>query len=821
MNEHYQPNLVEAQAQKFWNEQKSFAANEDPRQEKFYCLSMIPYPSGELHMGHVRNYVIGDVIARYQHMLGKNVMQPMGWDAFGLPAENAAIEHKTAPAKWTYRNIEQMREQLKQLGLAIDWRREIITCKPEYYRWEQWLFLQMYKKGLVYKKNAIVNWDPVDQTVLANEQVIDGRGWRSGALIERREIPQWFLKITAYAEELLNDLDQLTGWPEQVRTMQRNWIGRSEGVAVKFNLADRNDHLTIYTTRPDTLFGVSYLALAAEHPLAIECAKSNPAIAAFIEECRHIKVAESELATLEKKGISMPLFAVHPLTGEKLPVWLANFVLLEYGSGAVMAVPGHDQRDFEFTQRYHLPIKQVIAPESGAWDFHKAAYTGNGSLINSDQFNGLSNTQAKTAITQFLEKNNQAQRQIHYRLRDWGISRQRYWGTPIPMINCSDCGTVPVPENQLPVILPEDVTLSEPGSPLKSMPAFYETTCPNCGKPAKRETDTFDTFMESSWYYARNACVDQNKSMLDDRAKYWTPVDQYIGGIEHAILHLLYARFIHKVIRDEGFLTCDEPFKNLLTQGMVLKDGVKMSKSLKNTVSPVTLINKYGADTARLFSMFAAPPDLSLEWSDSGVEGSYRFLKRLWSYTYQAKSFIEKHNADKTLMKVDWQHLSTTAKQIRKQTYEILQQANYDMTRSQFNTVVSATMKLFNLLPKAETRDADEQLLITEILSILLRLLAPIAPHISHQLWCELNYGENILAAGWPTVDLTALTSAEITMIVQVNGKLRARLSVAPNLDQRSLESIVLADENVQRALEQRSPKKVIVVPNKLVNIVV
>lgn len=821
MNEQYQPSLIETQAQAFWNMQQSFAAQEDPNREKFYCLSMIPYPSGELHMGHVRNYVIGDVISRYQYMLGKNVMQPMGWDAFGLPAENAAIKNKTAPAKWTYQNIEQMRVQLQQLGLAVDWNREIITCKPEYYRWEQWLFIQMYRKGLVYKKNAIVNWDPVDQTVLANEQVIDGRGWRSGALIERREIPQWFLKITAYAEELLNDLDKLTGWPEQVRTMQRNWIGRSEGVSVTFKLADRDDHLTIYTTRPDTLFGVTYLALAAEHPLAIECAKSNPDIAAFIEECRHIKVSESELATLEKKGISTPLFAIHPLTGDKLPIWLANFVLVEYGSGAVMAVPGHDQRDFEFAQRYQLSIQQVIAPEAGNWDFQQAAYTGIGHLIHSHQFDGLSNLTAKSTITDFLSQQNLAQRQVHYRLRDWGISRQRYWGAPIPMVNCDSCGTVPVPEDQLPVVLPEDVTLSAPGSPLKSMPSFYETTCPQCGKPAKRETDTFDTFMESSWYSARNACIDQDKKMLDERAKYWTPVDQYIGGIEHAILHLLYARFMHKVIRDEGFLSCDEPFKNLLTQGMVLKDGSKMSKSVGNVVSPLALIDKYGADTARLFSMFAAPPELSLEWSDSGVEGSYRFLKRLWSYAYQANNFISKLNGDKTLIGFDWQTLSSATKQVRKQVYDILQQANYDMSRSQFNTVVSASMKLFNLLPKADSKARDEQVIATEILSILLRILAPIAPHIAHQLWQTLNYGDDILKAGWPLVDSHALSSAEITIIIQVNGKLRARLSVAPNLDQANLESLVLADENVQRALEQREPKKIIVVPNKLINIVV
>ena len=632
MNEQYDPAIIESNAQQYWETQQSFACREDDNKTKFYCLSMLPYPSGDLHMGHVRNYTIGDVIARYQRMLGKNVLHPMGWDAFGLPAENAAIARHLPPAVWTKNNIANMRKQFKQLGYSFDWQREISTCDPEYYRWEQWLFIQLYKKGLVYKKKAVVNWDPVDQTVLANEQVIDGKGWRSGATVERREIPQWFFKITAYAEELLHDLDQLTGWPQQVRTMQRNWIGRSEGANISFRIADSDESLTIFTTRADTIMGVSYLAIAPEHPLALTAAKTNPELHQFIEACRHTKVAEADTATQVKKGIRLGQTAIHPLTEEKLPIWVTNFVLMEYGSGAIMAVPAHDERDFEFASTYHLPVKPVIQPENSSWDFNRGAMTADGVLVNSGKFDGLTAAVARKTIIDFLVDNHLAERQINYRLRDWGISRQRYWGAPIPMVQCSECGDVPIKEQDLPVILPPNLIPDGHASPLTASASFYQTTCPQCGQEAKRETDTMDTFMESSWYYARYASYDQHSAMLDQRANYWTPVDQYIGGIEHAILHLLYARFMHKLLRDQGLLHSDEPFKNLLTQGMVLKDGFKMSKSKGNIVPPLELIDKYGADTVRLFIIFASPPEQSLEWSDSGVEGAYRFLKKLWSF---------------------------------------------------------------------------------------------------------------------------------------------------------------------------------------------
>lgn len=816
----YQPNQIEQDAQTYWQEQQSFKVKEDKSRSKFYCLSMLPYPSGELHMGHVRNYTIGDVIARYQRMLGKNVLQPMGWDAFGLPAENAALKNKLPPAQWTYQNIAHMRNQLKRLGLAIDWSRELTTCKPDYYRWEQWLFLKMFEKGLAYKKNAIVNWDPVDQTVLANEQVVDGRGWRSGALIENREISQWFLKITAYADELLQDLEQLSGWPEQVRTMQRNWIGRSKGTEIDFSIADLSEKITIFTTRPDTLFGVTYLAIAPEHPLATKLAKQDSNIATFIEQCHHIKMAEAELATVEKKGVAIPYKAIHPVTGEMLPIWIANFVLMEYGSGAVMSVPAHDQRDFEFAQKYHLPIKQVIAPaDQTQWDFSKAAFTLHGLLINSGKYNGLTFDQAFAALAEDLSKENKGRVQTHYRLHDWGISRQRYWGTPIPIIYCKKCGTVPVPEKDLPVLLPENVTLENPQSPLKSMPEFYETTCPKCSGKAQRETDTFDTFIESSWYFARYCCPDQQEHMLDERAKYWLPVNQYIGGIEHAVMHLLYARFIYKVMRDEGLINSDEPFTNLLTQGMVLKDGAKMSKSKGNVVAPTELIEKYSVDTARLFSIFAAPPELSLEWSDSGVEGSFRFLKRLWSYAFEAATIIKLQNQQTA--KIDFTDAPETIHHVRKQLFEILHQANYDMERMQFNTVVSAAMKIFNLLPKPESNNDYQHKFIREAFSILLRLLAPITPHITHYLWRELQYGDDILKSSWPEIDQTALISNTIAMVVQVNGKLRAHISIPKNASQENIQQAALANENVKRAMENKNYKKIIIVPNKLINIVV
>jgi leucyl-tRNA synthetase len=822
MKENYVPLAVEQEAQQYWQEQHSFEAKEDIHKEKFYCLSMLPYPSGELHMGHVRNYTIGDVISRYQHMLGKNVLQPMGWDAFGLPAENAALKSHLPPSQWTYQNIQQMRVIFDRLGLAIDWKREITTCKPEYYRWEQWLFVRLYQKGLVYRKNAIVNWDPVDQTVLANEQVINDRGWRSGALIERREIPQWFLKITAYASELLDGLEQLTGWPEQVRIMQRNWIGRSEGVELHFAIADKPETLTVYTTRPDTLLGVTYLVIAPEHPLAQQLAAHDANIAAFAQKCRNIKVAEAEMATMEKEGMATPFHAIHPISGKKLPIWIANFVLMEYGTGAVMAVPAHDQRDFEFAQKYHLAMQPVIQPDQGpAWDFSQAAFTRSGILVNSGIFDGLTSAQAFIAIADHLSKHQQGQRQIHYRLRDWGISRQRYWGTPIPIIYCEKCGIVPVSEKDLPVLLPENITLDNPQSPLKTLPSFYETTCPHCKGKATRETDTFDTFMESSWYYARYCCPDQDSTMLDDRAKYWTPVDQYIGGIEHAILHLLYARFVHKLLRDEGLLNSDEPFTHLLSQGMVLKNGAKMSKSKGNVVAPTPLLKQYGADTVRLFMLFAAPPELTLEWSDSGVDGAHRFLKRLWNYAYQRQEAIKTAN-ETDAPAPDWNTAPDAINKIRHTIHEVLQQATIDMQRSQFNTVVSAAMKIFNALQEVPTTTTAFDVALTrESLSILLRLLAPIAPHVTHHIWQTLGYGEDILHAKWPKVDKKALKTATLDLVVQVNGKLRGHITVPSESDEAAIQEAALANTNIKQTIGAKTIKKIIVVPSKLVNIVV
>ncbi len=657
MDNSYIPQDVEEQAQQFWQKKQSFNVTEDLNKEKFYCLSMFPYPSGSLHMGHVRNYTLGDVISRYQRALGKNVLQPIGWDAFGLPAENAAIKHGIPPAEWTKNNIAAMKEQFLRLGNAYDWRREITTCDPDYYRWEQWFFIKLYEKGLVYKKNAIVNWDPVDQTVLANEQVVDGRGWRSGALVEHKEISQWFIKITAYADELLLGLDTLDEWPSQVKQMQRNWIGRSEGCQIYFKVPDAPKRLKIYTTRPDTIMGVSFVAVAPDHPLAKQAALNNKDVQDFLESCQGVRMAEAELATMEKRGIDSGLKAIHPITGIELPVWIANFVLMQYGSGAVMAVPAHDQRDWEFAQKYQLPLKEVIMPDSDEHhDLSLSAYTTDGILVNSGQFDGLTTTEAKVAITTFLEENDTGKATINYRLRDWGVSRQRYWGTPIPMVICEECGIVPVPEHELPVVLPENIELSGSGSPLARCNEFLHTTCPKCGQDATRETDTFDTFVESSWYYARFACKGQENAMLDDRAKYWTPVDQYIGGIEHAVMHLLYARFFHKLMRDEGLVNSDEPFKALLSQGMVLRNGHKMSKSVGNVVDPNHLIDTYGADTARLFIMFAAPPEQSLEWSDSGVEGAHRFLKRLWAFAFQHQSlFVEINEMASDNNNINWQ----------------------------------------------------------------------------------------------------------------------------------------------------------------------
>lgn len=825
MEDQYNPQKIEARAQHFWDERSVFQAIEDSNKEKFYCLSMFPYPSGRLHMGHVRNYTIGDVIARYQRMLGKNVMQPMGWDAFGLPAENAAIQHKIPPAEWTHKNIDYMRGQLKSLGFAYDWSREIATCDPHYYRWEQWFFIQLYKKGLVYKKNAEVNWDPVDQTILANEQVIDGRGWRSGALVERREIPQWFFKITAYADELLDGLDKLPHWPEQVRTMQRNWIGRSEGVEVQFKLADREEHLTIFTTRPDTLFGVTYVAIAPQHPLAKEAAEKNPALQAFLEECKNIKVAEADFATMEKRGIATDFFVIHPLSQKKIPVWVANFVVMDYGSGAVMAVPAHDQRDFEFAQHYHLPLHPVIQLNK-PWDFNQAALTEYGTLIDSGEFTGLDSATACKKIIAHLEQKKIATRKINYRLRDWSISRQRYWGTPIPMINCNDCGAQPVPEKDLPVVLPEKIKFEGVASPLKSMPEFHQATCPKCGKSAMRETDTFDTFFESSWYYARFAAKKQDQAMLDGRANYWVPVDQYVGGIEHAVMHLLYARFIHKTMRDEGLLNSNEPFTRLLTQGMVLNQGIKMSKSKGNTIDPQPLIERYGADTVRLFMMFAAPPEQSLEWSDSGVEGAHRFLKRVWAFAHEHRDMIAQVNSigEPGMLNVDWENTDAKQREVVCQLFEVVEQIKFDYERLQFNTVVSGCMKLFNLLSKvpdaANPKNDNKSYIIHKSTSLLLRLLAPIAPHITHQLWEDLHYTGPIINASWPKGSPAALTVDHIELVVQVNGKLRTKIKVPTHADTKTIEEIAAGDEKIQQTIADKVIRKIITVPGRLVNIV-
>jgi len=821
----YNPQDVETQAQQFWEQNQSFKVSEESSREKFFCLSMFPYPSGHLHMGHVRNYLIGDVIARHQRMLGKNVLQPMGWDAFGLPAENAALQRKIPPAQWTWSNIDYMRKQLKQLGYAYDWSRELATCHPDYYRWEQWFFTRLFEKGLVYKKEAEVNWDPVDQTVLANEQVVDGRGWRSGALVERRKIPQWFIKITAYAQELLDDLAKLDGWPEEVRTMQANWIGRSEGVQLTFGVAGRADELTVYTTRPDTLMGVTYVAVAPQHPLAEEAAAANPELAAFIKEQSHIKVAEADMATMEKLGMDSGFKAVHPITGEQVPVYVANFVLMSYGTGAVMAVPAHDQRDYEFAHKYGLPVKQVIRPASAdqSCDLSEKAFTEKGVLINSGEFDGLDSAAAFEKIADWLGARGKGEKQVNFRLRDWGVSRQRYWGTPIPIINCETCGAVPVPEKDLPVVLPEEVNFTDAGSPIKRMPEFYQCKCPKCGADAERETDTFDTFMESSWYYARYACPDLKTGMLDKRADYWLPVDQYIGGIEHAILHLLYARFFHKLMRDEGLVSSDEPFMRLLTQGMVLKDGTKMSKSKGNTVEPAALIDQYGADTVRLFTMFAAPPSQSLEWSDSGVEGSARFLRKLWRT-------MAAHKAD-GVVNLATAQLSAEQKQLRFKTHSTLQKIGDDYGRRQtFNTAVAAVMELVNAVNKFQeehdtTNESDVARLnlsvVHEALEIVLLALSPIVPHFCHVLWQHLGHSSAIINQPWPTVDSSALIQDEIHLVIQVNGKLRGKLTVARDCDKATLEKLALADSNVQKHTEGLTVRKIIVVPEKLVNIVV
>jgi leucyl-tRNA synthetase len=857
----YNPQAIEASVQKFWTDNNTFKAIENPDKEKFYCLAMFPYPSGRLHMGHVRNYSLGDVISRYQRMQGKNVMQPMGWDAFGLPAENAAIKNNTAPGNWTYKNIDYMRNQLQSLGFGYDWSRELATCKKDYYRWEQWFFTKLYEKGLVYKKNATVNWDPVDQTVLANEQVIDGRGWRSGALVERKEIPQWFIKITAYAEELLNDLDQLTDWPEQVKTMQRNWIGRSQGVEMTFNLAESEQSFDIYTTRPDTIMGVTYVALAAQHPLAIAAAKNNTELATFIEECKNSKTTEADMAAMEKKGVDTGLKAIHPISGELVPVWAANFVLMDYGSGAVMSVPGHDQRDYEFAVKYGLTIKQVVAGQEND-DINQAAITEKSLLINSGEFDGLDFEQAFKAISDKLTHENKGKVTTNYRLRDWGVSRQRYWGTPIPMINLANGESVPVAEQDLPVVLPEDVVMNGTTSPIKDDPEWAKTSFN--GQAALRETDTFDTFMESSWYYARYCSPNDDTQMLDpEKANYWLPVDQYIGGIEHAILHLLYSRFFHKLLRDVGLVDCDEPFKKLLCQGMVLAetfyreadngaqewiapsdvtverdekgqvtasvsklDGQpvlsagmsKMSKSKNNGIDPQQVIEKYGADTVRLFIMFTSPPEQTLEWSDAGVEGAHRFVKRVYKL---ANEFLESTKND-SIAELSSLNLSSSHKTLRRELHKTIAKVTDDIgRRNTFNTAIAAIMELMNHLGKAAIISDEDKSVMQEALRAVILMLTPITPHLCHHLWQALGGSKvNVEDAQWPEVDQSALIEDEKLIIVQVNGKLRAKITVASQATKEEVETLGLSNEAVLKFTDGKTIRKVIYIPGKLLNIV-
>ena len=816
MQENYQPLAIEQDVQAIWESSGVFNVSESSTQEKYYCLSMFPYPSGKLHMGHVRNYTIGDVISRYQRMLGKNVLQPMGWDAFGLPAENAAMQHGVHPADWTYENIDYMRDQLKRLGFGYDWSRELATCDPSYYKWEQWFFLKLLAKGLVYKKTAPVNWCPHDMTVLANEQVIDGCCWRCDTQVERKEIAQWFLKITAYADELLASLETLDGWPEQVKTMQANWIGRSEGVEMDFPVADMEQPLRIYTTRPDTLMGVTYLAVAAEHPLAFQAAINNTAISEFINDCKMMETSEAAMETMEKRGIDSGIKAEHPLTGELVPVWIANFVLMGYGTGAVMAVPAHDQRDYEFATKYGIAIKQVIFAKNGEDDdCSEHAYTVKGVLKNSADFDGLTSELAFVAISETLEKAQKGLRKTNFRLRDWGVSRQRYWGAPIPVIYCEDCGTVPVPEQDLPVELPRDVVLDGSQSPLVAHPTFSHVACPSCGKAARRETDTFDTFMESSWYFARFASSKAD-SMLDESAKYWLPVDHYIGGIEHAILHLLYARFFTKLMRDEGLLVCDEPFKKLLTQGMVLKDGTKMSKSKGNTVDPQGLIDQYGADTVRLFIMFAAPPEQSLEWSDSGVEGAFRFLKRLW------KQAFTHNDAGGSVVALDKASMTDEQQTVRRFVHQTIQKVSHDVgVRTIFNTAIAANMELVNTLSKFVDDSDNGKAIRQEALESIVLMLAPIVPHICHQLWLDLGHQQAVLGVAWPQVDESALEQDTIELVIQVNGKLRSKISVSMTASSEEIQAQALNDELALRFIDGKPIRKVIVVPKKLINIVV
>ncbi|MDB5800207.1 MAG: leuS [Rhodocyclales bacterium] len=907
LSSHYHHTDIEKAAQQHWDSTGAFKSVEDSTKQKYYCLSMFPYPSGKLHMGHVRNYTIGDVLTRFHKMRGFNVMQPMGWDAFGLPAENAAIQNKVSPAKWTFDNIAYMKKQLQSLGFAIDWSRELATCTPEYYKWNQWLFLRMLEKGIAYPKTQVVNWDPVDMTVLANEQVIDGRGWRTGAVVEKREIPGYYLGITQYAEELLNDLDTLDNWPERVRLMQANWIGKSTGVRFAFPYElpaesgsalpsplagegrggegvdastfpltpspspseGRGERglLWVFTTRADTIMGVTFCAVAAEHPLATHAAKNNPELAAFIEKCKHGSVMEADMATMEKEGMPTGIFVTHPLTDEKVEVWVGNYVLMSYGDGAVMAVPAHDERDFGFAKKYKLAIKQVVALgdkpfSTDAWQEWYGSKEGK--CINSGKYDGLSYEQAVNAIADDLAAKELGEKKVQWRLRDWGISRQRYWGCPIPIIHCADCGAVPVPDDQLPVVLPTDCVPDGSGNPLNKLSSFLDCNCPKCGKPARRETDTMDTFVDSSWYYARFACPGNDNAMVDKRADYWMPVDQYIGGIEHAILHLLYSRFWSKVMGDLGLVTYREPFKRLLTQGMVLnhlfsrrsdKTGIEwyapeevelqhdasgrvtgaiskadgnpvdyggfgtMSKSKRNGVDPQSMIETYGADTARFFMMFAAPPEQTLEWSDSGIEGSYRFLKRIWAFGHVVGTTIRPQlPAVRTL---DKEKLSEVLANLRRETHLLLKQANYDLGKQQFNTVASAAMKMLNALEKAPREGGLTAEVIEECFGILLRVLSPITPHVTHQLWSELGYGDDILNAPWPEPLEAALVQDEIELVLQVNGKTRGAVKVPASADKAVIEALALASEGAVKFMEGNAAKKVIVVPGRLVNIVV
>jgi hypothetical protein len=859
MQQHYRPDLIEPAVQQYWAENKVFKAIKDTSKEKYYCLSMFPYPSGRLHMGHVRNYTIGDVVSRYQRMNGKNVLQPIGWDAFGLPAEGAAIKNKTAPAKWTYENIEYMKKQLKMLGFGYDWDREIATCRPEYYKWEQWFFTELYKKGLVYKKTSTVNWCPNDETVLANEQVHEGCCWRCDTPVEQKEIPQWFIKITDYAEQLLGGLDQLPQWPDMVKTMQRNWIGRSEGVEITFDVADTAEKVSVYTTRPDTFYGVSYLGIAAAHPLAELAAEKNPQLAEFIREAKNAKVAEADLATMEKKGMATGLFAIHPLTGEKLPIWVANFVLMHYGTGAVMAVPAHDQRDFEFAQKYNLPIKQVIAPLADEEiDLTKQAFVEHGKLVNSAEFDGLDFDAAFNGIADKLEKLGVGKRQVNYRLRDWGVSRQRYWGAPIPMLTLPNGETVPAPIEDLPIILPEDVVMDGVKSPIKADPNWAKTTFN--GEPALKETDTFDTFMESSWYYARYTSPSYAEGMLDkDEANYWLPVDQYIGGIEHATMHLLYFRFFHKLLRDAGFVTSDEPAQKLLCQGMVLADAfyytsptneriwvsptqvtlerdekgriikatdpegrelvhtgmTKMSKSKNNGIDPQEMVEKYGADTVRLFMMFASPAEMTLEWQESGVEGAKRFLGRVWNLVYEYSQ-----NPAKTALDVT--ALSADQKALRRDVHKTIAKVSDDIGRRQtFNTAIAAVMELMNKLTRAPLESEQDRAVMAEALSAVVRMLYPITPHICFELWKALGNESNIDHAEWVKADEAAMVEDEKLIVVQVNGKVRGKVTVAADADEETVKTVAFADENVKKFTDNTQIVKVIYVPGKLLNVVV